>query len=249
MSGFIRRNASWIVCILALALILVGGFAQDKTSQFLPWVISLLPTLGWFILGTGVVNYLYELHGKQEIVRQVKASIGISDSMDEAGIQNATLDVAEVPWKALINSAKVIDLSVSYATTWRSNYVGQLQEFAKNKSSRLRVLLPDYTDARLMMSLGLRYNRAPDEVAKSIGEAKIFFEGLFAALGASKRCNVVLCAKEQTYAYHRFDNVCVITLYHGLGKIGKVATLQFKADGPFGRLFAQDFDNSFGTTK
>ncbi len=66
--------------------------------------------------------------------------------MGTSGIQKATLEIGEISWKALISTAKNIDLSVSYANTWRSNYVGQLKEFAKNKSSRLRVVLPDPGD-------------------------------------------------------------------------------------------------------
>ncbi|MCW0370803.1 hypothetical protein [Xanthomonas sacchari] len=242
---FLRRNATWIAIVLALILIAVSGApANQKVTD---WLRSLLPTLGWFILGTGVVNYLYELHGKQEIVRQIKTLIDISDSMGTSGIQKATLEIGEISWKALISTAKNIDLSVSYANTWRSNYVGQLKEFAKNKSSRLRVVLPDPGDERLMTALGLRYNRAAEDVSKSVKEAHCFFEGIFSEIGASKRCSVIFSSKESTYAYHRFDDVCVVTFYHGLGRIGKVATLQFGKSGEFGKLFCQDFEKNFGS--
>ncbi|NYF21842.1 hypothetical protein HDC36_003318 [Xanthomonas sp. JAI131] len=244
---FLRRNATWIVIVLALILIAVSGVPVDQPEKVGVWLKSLLPTLGWFILGTGVVNYLYELHGKQEIVRQIKALVNISDSMDESGIQKATLEIGDISWKALISTAKNIDLSVSYANTWRSNYVGQLKEFARNKSSRLRVLLPDPEDERLMIALGLRYNRSAEDVSKSVKEACQFFEDIFREINASKRCSVIFSSKESTYAYHRFDDVCVVTLYHGLGRIGKVATLQFGKNGAFGKLFCQDFENSVGS--
>ncbi len=68
-----------------------------------------------------------------------------------------------------------------------------------------------------MTALGLRYNRAAEDVSKSVKEAHCFFEGIFSEIGASKRCSVIFSSKESTYAYHRFDDVCVVTFLPWIG--------------------------------
>mgnify|MGYP001454524043 CR=1 FL=1 len=244
----LREFAPLLLVLVAFSLIIFGEFAAGKFSPFWPWIYETLPKLGWLFLGTGVVNYLYELHGKKEIVRQVASTLGVARTFDKAGLTDATVDIAEIEWRSHIATARKIDLCVSYASTWRSNYVAQLTEFARNKSTKLRIVLPDPDSPQVMDALGRRYSISPDDVKRRVEEAAQFFRSLFHGKAAD-RLDLRYTESEPTYAYHRFDECAIITMYHTLGKIGAVPVLRCSKGGSFYDLFSRDFESLFASAR
>jgi len=245
VKDFFGRNKVWVLALLGVVLIYIGEKAVGEKVIFYEWTLATLPKVGWLILGTAIVNYLYEMHGKKAVLDQVRLTLGVRESIDRSGVLKATLEPKEVPWDSLITTTRKIDLSVSYANTWRNSHIKQLREAARNRVLKFRLLLPDPDCNRLMESLGARYGLDPGTVRDKVREAKEFFLQIFRDAKALPRCDIRFSSQEITYAYHRFDDVSVVTFYHGLGKIGQVPTLELNANGEMAILFSKDFEKAF----
>ena len=249
MKDFFGRNKVWLLALLGVILIYIGEKAVGERVNFYEWMLATLPKIGWLILGTAIVNYLYEMHGKKAVLEQVRLTLGVRESIDRSGVLKATLEPKDVPWDSLITTTRKIDLSVSYANTWRNNHIKQLREAARNRVLKFRLLLPDPDCDRLMQSLGARYGLDPRVICEKVREARDFFLHIFRDAKALSRCDIRFSDKEFTYAYHRFDAASVVTFYHGLGKIDQVPTLELSPEGEMANLFSKDFEKAFEEAK
>ena len=111
----------------------------------------------------------------------------------------------------MFQRAREIEISFSYATTWRGVHWARFQEFSQDKKNSLRVYLPHPEDEVIISALALRYDSTRDRIKQQITEAASAFAGLRKGGGADIR--VYYRRGDPTFACYRFDDQIVVTLY------------------------------------
>lgn len=137
----------------------------------------------------------------------------------------------------LIGSAKLVDVFISYGSTWLSTYSAELATFASQRGNKMRFILPDPDDPVAMAVLADRYDYTPEIIKSKITEsaravAKFSRDGV-------ADIRVYYRRGAPTFTCYRFDETIVVTLYQHKVARGPIPTFVL-GRGTFKDFFASD---------
>ncbi|KWE84935.1 hypothetical protein WL81_26295 [Burkholderia ubonensis] len=125
-----------------------------------------------------------------------------------------------VDFSKLIRAANKLDIFVCYANTWRNSYEQDLRVLARKPNSRVRLIVPDPTNQRIIEELAHRFNAGnAQEIVDKIDTAQREFKGIFTAAESHADFSIWTHHETPVTSFYRFDNVAVVTLYkHARGR-------------------------------
>ena len=211
-----------VVVFIGVALLYVSASPSFEQDQ--PSLQTLVRELGALLVVTGGITILWDLKGRRDFANEVLAKAQVSADIRSSGVQRLSLQyLDDVEWARLFQRAREIEISVSYATTWRAVQWGRFQEFCQNNKNSLRIYLPHPEDDATISILALRYASTRDKVKQQITEAASAFASLRKEGGADIR--VYYRRGDPTFACYRFDDQIVVTLYSHRRMRGDIPTM------------------------
>lgn len=183
-----------------------------------PWLTATLAQVGGLLLATGLVTWVWELHGRRTFTDEVMALAGLSHDLQRAGIvrvDNQYLEDQKL-WDGLFRDVNDLVILVAYANTWRNTHRGRLEQVAKNPKARIRVYLPDVADELTVRNLARRFKIADDTLVTRVKESAADFNSLRTEGGAA--IEVYFRPGDLLYSCYRFDSQALLTLYSHAGK-------------------------------
>lgn len=163
-----------------------------------------------------------------------------------AGIIAITEDFKDqrIPWNDLFKNSNKLDLWVSYASTWRNQYLPQLTAMS-NRGASIRVILPDPADDQNLQVLAKRFDMKDSDLKGKIEEAIHSWEGLRAHGGAIEIC---LSKVTPLFSVYIFNTRAVIAFYnHRKGRI-PVPTFICDEDGFMFKYLSKEWEDIYGSS-
>lgn len=211
-----------VVVFIGVALLYVSGSPSFEQDQ--PSLQTLVRELGALLVVTGGITVLWDLKGRRDFADEVLAKAQVSADIRSSGVQRLSMQyLDDVEWSRMFHRAREIEISFSYATTWRAVQWGRFQEFSQDGKNSLRVYLPHPEDTDIVSMLALRYDSTSDKVKQQIMDAASAFASLRKEGGADIR--VYYRRGDPTFACYRFDDEIVVTLYSHRRTRGDVPTM------------------------
>jgi len=211
-----------VVVFIGVALLYLSG--SPSFGQHQPSLQTLVRELGALLVVTGGITVLWDLKGRRDFADEVLAKAQVSADIRSSGVQRLSMQyLDDVEWSRMFHRAREIEISVSYATTWRTVHWTRFQEFSQDGKNSLRVYLPHPEDEAVISTLALRYDYTSVKVKQQIMEAASAFASLRKEGGADIR--VYYRRGDPTFACYRFDDQIVVTLYSHRRVRGDVPTM------------------------
>jgi len=237
---------SWLISIsmgvvggVLLFITTFGGFSEwwaDREA-----VRQLIFGFGFFFLAPVAIGLLWEIFLRRSFVDEIINRIRMAEEIKNAGIIGYTNDFYhDIAWNSLFAAAKEIDIFFSYGSTWRNTNENNFKEFIR-RGGKLRVVLPDPEDNDTVQELSRRYYYHVEELQTRINEAINFFKGLRSG-GTGSGIKVWVLKKPPLFAYYRFDDRIIITLFnHREGRPG-VPVISAQREGKLGNFAISEFE-------
>lgn len=211
-----KKISNYRAIIISIALSAIGLIALyiAETNYLAPHVAikAFISQLGGLLLATGLLTIIWDLAAKREFANEMFSIARIATDIKEAGIERGTLRYLEdVEWGRLFESAREIDIFVSYASTWRKVHDARLNTAASKSGTKIRVFLPDPRDAQHLAVLALRFGKSVDELRSDIINSTKDFANLAKPGGAE--LEIYHRKGDMLFSLYRFDNRAVLSMY------------------------------------
>lgn len=119
-----KKVSNYLAIILSIALVAVGILAlyisETKwLADYMAWKAT-ISQIGGLLLATGLLAIIWDLAAKRAFANEMFSIARIATDIKEAGVERVSLRyLQDVEWDRLFESAREIDIFVSYASTWR----------------------------------------------------------------------------------------------------------------------------------
>jgi hypothetical protein len=266
LDGLLTERTSLRTRLLAGFAFLLGGLlllAANGWDRLRVHAIatSLVKDFGSLLIASVTVAVLWETFAKRafidELLHKAQASVGeliartvLAKELQEAGLRAFTMDFSHrVDWLDLFKNARRVDLFFSYARSWMNMNNAQLEELARRDGARVRVVVPDPENARIVSELARRFEKAEEEIRTSIVATKDdlirVFVGQFEN-GPRSDFSLYYANTAPQFAFYRFDSRCVVTMYkHRKGR-GGVPVFEAEEGGRYICSFSRRWTPSSG---
>lgn len=231
---------SLITFIIGLTFLLISNI---QFLQAYPLVQSVVRDVGSLLVSTVAIAILWELVAKRAFLSELMAQIKIAEEVKEAGLIRIFSEPRQVNWNEMFESVKDLDIFFMYGRTWRSINGLNLEKMASLPNTKIRVILPDPTNQKLMEEWSGRIYKEPEELKKRIEEATDYFKTL-KDLFNKKDFSLWYSTESPLYSCYRFDNTFVLTIYHhGSIKYKKVPTFVVEEGKYIYNFLKQEFES------
>jgi hypothetical protein len=213
----LRLVHTYSTVVIALALVLVGGvllylsglaFLHDQPT----WQVF-IRELGSLVVVTGGITLLWDLKERRNFANEVLAQAQVGADIRASGLRRLSMHYLEdVEWSNLFQTARELEVFLSYGATWRGAHWTKLKEYCRRPGNKLRVYLPDPQDEVTVAALALRYAYTSEGMKQRIEEAAYDFASLRHEGGASD-IRIYYRRGDPAFACYRFDGQIVVTLY------------------------------------
>jgi hypothetical protein len=240
-----RARASLVTLGAALIVLVVGLGLRIMANEW-AWmrdnhtsIAALARELSSLFIVTVAVTLVWELAAKRAFVDEliakarheltgIIAETRVAEEVRAAGLKVFTKDFWNgIDWLSLFKDANTVDLFFAYARSWVGAYTPQLQELARRKDVRIRVVLPNPQNPATISELARRFNKKPDEVRTDIEDTITDLFNIFVepfrdrADKIPANFSLYFCSKAPVFTFYRFDKLAVMALYkHLFGKGG-----------------------------
>jgi hypothetical protein len=229
------------VVVLGIALMGLANWSSEPTGA--SWLEATLNDLGALLVVSGTLTVLWELLGRRALTDEVLAAANLSSDVTAANLQRvSTRYLIDAEWNALFSSARNVDLFFAYAQTWRNSHATALRGLVARPDVRLRVVLPDPTEDRLMALLAAKFGYEAADLQTKIQGALRDFENLAQQAHSSASVNVRLTNQFPVYTYYRFDHQALVVLYSQVVGRADMPMFQFEKGGTLYRHFESQFE-------
>lgn len=228
---------SLLTIILGLFLLLISNSLPFLQAN--PPFQSVIRDLGSLLVSTVTIAILWELAAKRAFLSELMTQVKIAEEIREAGLIRIFAEPQKVNWDEMFSRAKNLDIFFMYGSTWRSNNFRNLERLASSKGARIRVILPDPTNQKLMEELSARVHKTPERLKERIDEAANEFKKMFRKSDFS----LWYSTESPLYSCYRFDKNFVLTIYHhGPIKHKEVPTFVVEEGGKIYNFLHQEFE-------
>lgn len=249
MSGhkvYSERTSLRTIIISLITFIIGLTFLLISNTQFLqayPLVQPVVRDVGSLLVSTVAIAILWELVAKRAFLSELMAQIKIKEEIKEAGLTRIFAEPRQVNWDEMFDKVKNLDIFFMYGRTWRSINGLNLEKLASLPDAKIRVILPDPTNQKLMEELSSRIHVEPEELKKRIKEATAYFKTLKDSF-RKKDFSLWYSTESLLYSCYRFDNIFVLTIYHhGAIKYKKVPTFVVEEGKYIYDFLKQEFES------
>lgn len=239
----------WAWGIAAFGLILL--FASQYPGNHWMWKITraVLNDLGGLIIASVALGLVWDKYGKRTFRDELFAQYDIGADIRDAGIEGfveAFQDITE--WDELFERSQHIDIFVGYASSWRGSRRRDFQSFLGKDNTHLRVILPDFTDGKVVAQLAHRFGYTDEDLKKRIQDAVQFYQDLRTALAPTSTIEIWLSPMAPQFSCYRFDNQVVVAYYSHLGPEA-VPAIFAGANGSLFRFVQREIDGIIKVSK
>ena len=213
--------------VLVSVLLLFIGLALLVASETIPfvstraWLKAIISNLGGLVVASISIATLWELFSKRALFDELLGKASFAEEIRLLGLVGISVNPLKgADFPKLIRDASKLDIFVCYANTWRNSYEQDLRVLARKPNSRVRLIIPDPTNARIVEELAHRFNAASvQEISDRIRTAQREFRNIFTAPGTTTDFSVWTHHETPVTSFYRFDNVAIVTLYkHARGR-------------------------------
>jgi hypothetical protein len=230
--------------LMGIGLLFWSKFAEEWHH---PIRAAVLGELGALFVVTAVLTFVWDLMGKRAFADEILVKANMSRDLADAGVEIATANFRDsrTPWEQLFKNSTTLDIWVSYASTWRNTHAQAIEKLLSRKNSKLRVVLPDPSNVRILQELADRYEKEPEALKAQIEEAaKAFLK--FRDHGAVE---VHFAETLPTFSMYLFNSKAVFAPYnHRKGRI-PVPAIVCDEDGFLFRYLAEEFEALIRSSK
>jgi ribosomal protein S24E len=206
-----------------------------------------LREVGVLLFVTAVLTLTWELIGKRSFTDEILSKANMSRDLADAGILVVVPNFRDsrIPWDELFKNSNRLDIWVSYASTWRNTHAQAIEKLLSRKDARVRVVLPNPNDDRVVQELALRYEKSKEVLKGQIEEAITAFQ----RIGSNGSVEIYLSKTVPLYTFYLFTNKAVVALYnHRKGRI-PVPTLVCDEDGFLFKYVEEEFEDLVGNAE
>lgn len=220
-----------LAAAVGIVLLLVSAQMPSGAWQ------AVVRDLGALSVVSVALTLIWELFGRRQFIGEILEGRELADNVIRAGLLNVSLDYLEgVSWTRLINESRRLDVFASYARTWTNARTEDLRRFLQRSDVSFRFLFPDPKDSELMVSLGRRFGKTPENVAAQIHEVvRLLCEDILPHKHASARAEIWFQPRQPLYTAYLFDRKAVVTLFRHGGR-GNVPVFVFGPGTVFDHL-------------
>jgi hypothetical protein len=173
--------ATLIVFIVGLGLLMAVNewdWLRDKHHT----IAAFLREISALLIVTVAVTLVWELAAKRAFVDElmskarkaltnVIAEARVAEELRAAGSKVFTKDFWHgIDWLALFKDTNTLDLFSAAARNWIGAHTPQLQELAKREGARIRVVLPNPENPKIISEMARRFGKRDEEVRANILE-------------------------------------------------------------------------------
>lgn len=200
--------------LVAIGFVAVGIFllllSSREYSSTDIWIPSLLGQTGGLLVATGLIALVWDLVGKRAFTAEVLSRAQLRSDLVDSGLERVTgRYLTDVEWDDLFTASRSLDVVVAYASTWRSDSQGRIENLLARRNGKLRVFLPDPDDAETMSVLAQRFGTSSAALEGKVREAIKDFRA-FASKGDVE---IYVRPGDAVFSCYQFDHKSVITLY------------------------------------
>jgi len=160
------------------------------------------------------VTGIWEVLGKRAFLDEVLAKARISRDVKFAGILQITDSFhRDVQWGDYLKHTSKLDIFFAYGRTWRQTHDEELQRLSQRAGSRIRVVLPDTSDAGTVAELARRFGYEEEYLVRCIEETQSYFINLKNRRVPPAQVEVWIIPVAPTFSFYRLDHIGVLALY------------------------------------
>lgn len=228
-----------------LLLYLSGTGWIDKHAS----ISTLCNQLGGLAIASVALATLWELAGRRSFFQEMLEVLHLKNDVDTSGLEAIGVDYTKViDWDTALGSAKQVDVFAAWATTWRNTHQTKLAQLINRPGAKIRICIPDATDANCVRILAARFNYSPQDVRNKINEAITEYRALDGN-NSTGRVEIYTSTTFRAYTAYRIDNHIVVTLYHHKpGRLGAVPVFRCGRGGSLFQFFEDDLEGAINAS-
>lgn len=234
-----NKQVNWkMVCCCgfsAIALFFASYFLLEKISND-TWRIFLIT-----IMSAGatalLANVLWETIAKYTFALQIRKLIGISNNIDQSGIETVYFNFLRINWELELEKAKSLDVVYVYGKTWRESNRDILEKFIKCGGT-INFYVPNPLIEEYMEEFDRRFSFSPEKK----GETKS------RVLDCIHDC-LDIGAKVYTFdhslqaSYYKINDACYMSFFnHKKPGKGSVPAIKANKGGEFFNYISEEID-------
>jgi hypothetical protein len=219
-----RTNLRTALVSLLLLLLGIGLLIASETVPPISqraWLKAITSNLGGLVIASISIATLWELFSKRALFDELLGKASFAEEIRALGLIGISVNpLRGVDFPKFIRDANKLDIFVCYANTWRNSYEQDLRILARKPNARIRLIVPDPTNQRIIEELTHRFNaNSTQEIIEKIETAQREFKAIFTAAGSIADFSIWTHHETPVTSFYRFDNIAVLTLYkHARGR-------------------------------
>lgn len=213
--GLARENTNLTLAVSTALLVAGAILSYWLSSKSSGAAASILSDVGAVLLVSAVVSVLWEVRVRRAFLGELLERIQFRDNVTDAGLSDV-VNVGEIDWESLFERSREVDLFIGYGRTWRKNNTDSIRDFLRRNERRMRVFLPDPSDARVMTTLAVHSFRQEPQMVERVMDSIDDFRALAEHSSCCGVLEVHLVGSAPLYSFYRFDDTVVICLHNHL---------------------------------
>lgn len=230
---------SGVIAVIGLFLLIMPQLFPSWNNH--PRLLLITSNLGGLLVASLSLSIIWELTIKRSFLYEIYEVSKISSALRESGLSGVSFDFYRLDWEGYFQSAKEVDIFLTYGGSWRGAVENYIKSFALRTGVKIRLILPDPENQLLVSELARRFNKTEAEMKSRIERAISEFNVLLTGKSCDYKLYLTTCAP--LYGYYKFDRKMAITIFtQGVSKTS-VPTFLIDGDGALPNFFINDFDH------
>lgn len=210
---------NWKTAFFSVALILVSvgllWFSETQSQVHPVFWGRVMPSFASIVASSGVFALIYEVFIRQAQTKFVLESIGLKESMLNAGLDGISVNYLDFDYAGEIQKAKNIKVFVLYAHSWLNRYSVEISTHLRDKDASFTLVVPKF-DNRFLKPLAEHFKYTEDQIKEKIAEslAAVITPALNNQLGENSFVQVYMHSDRPCYSMYHFDEKLLVGTYY-----------------------------------
>ena len=236
-----NRNVVILGIGLILASLLLFWFAEAALKA--PGTLhAITNSIAGALLTTGGLSLAWELVSRRAFAVELINRFRLSEDVTRSGLVGVRNDWQTViDWNETIRSSQSIVVVVAYSERWYTHNEAALRNFLQRSGNTLRVYLADPASDEALRLLSDKYSdRSVDRIRGKIEETVEHLQSEANRYQGS--IEIHYYTKPLDFAFYRFNDSILVTLYSQQGRSASVPAFVFNALGTIGNFYQAEFE-------
>lgn len=144
---------------LGVVLVIVAGANRDVLDDGADWLFEVVVALGSSLMGVGVLALIFEVSTHRSVMTEVLATVGLNEEVNASGVlaMPSSREKGRVGLAENLTESREVDL-IYVSSRWLDNNSSKLKARLKRGGARVRILLPNPDDDKLLIQLLTRFD-------------------------------------------------------------------------------------------